>query len=46
MTGTSRCAEAMYPIEAVARSGITHSTYGHLSQSSDERVHVHFCPRC
>lgn len=46
MTGSSSYAESIFPMDAVAFQGAAMSRYTHVSDTSDKRVNVHFCPRC
>lgn len=45
MTGSSFYAESMFPIEAVELDGQL-SVHDHVSQTSGQAVHLHFCPKC
>src|SRR5688572_20428731 len=45
MTGSTSCAESMFPIDAVDFTGQLR-VYSHRSANSGKAVHVHFCPQC
>jgi hypothetical protein len=46
VTGSSYFAESMFPMNAVSFSGGALSQYEHVSEGSNKRVYVHFCPSC
>lgn len=46
MTGSTSCAEALFPSDAVEFWGATASQYDHVSRGSGKVVHVHFCSSC
>lgn len=46
VTGSSYFAESMYPKEAVVFNTGPLNTYEHLSDTSQKKIYVHFCPTC
>ena len=46
VTGSSYFAESMFPMNAVQFNGGQMKSYEHLSDGSNKKVFVHFCPTC
>ena len=46
VTGSSYFAESIYPTNAVVFNAGTLNSYEHISDSSQKKVFVHFCPNC
>jgi hypothetical protein len=46
VTGSAYFAESMFPMNAVLFNTGRLSSYEHLSDSSNKKVFVHFCPDC
>ncbi len=46
VTGSAYFAESMFEQDAVAFNDGPLHTYAHVSDSSGQRVYVHFCPTC
>ena len=46
VTGSSYFAESMFPMNAVVFNTARLSRYEHLSDGSNRKVFVHFCPNC
>jgi hypothetical protein len=46
VTGSSYFAESMFPMDAVSFNEGSLSHYVHISQGSNKKVFVHFCPNC
>ena len=46
VTGSSFFAESMFPMNAVQFNSGKLSSYEHLSDGSNKKVFVHFCPNC
>jgi hypothetical protein len=46
VTGSSYYAESMFPMDAVLFNTGKLSSYEHLSDGSNKKVFVHFCPNC
>ena len=46
VTGSSYFAESMFPMDAVLFNTEKLSRYEHLSDASNKKVFVHFCPNC
>ena len=46
VTGSSYFAESMFPMDAVLFNTAKLNCYEHLSDASNKKVFVHFCPNC
>lgn len=46
LTGSSYFAESMFPIHAVSFNDGPLGHYEHISEGSQKKVFVHFCPHC
>lgn len=46
VTGSSSFAESMFSMDAVQFNSGELRSYEHLSDGSNKKVYVHFCPRC
>jgi len=46
VTGTSFFAESIFPLDAVQFNDGELSRYEHVSDGSQKKVYVHFCPNC
>ncbi len=46
VTGSSYFAESMFPMEAVKFNDGNIKSYEHVSDGSNKKVYVHFCPNC
>jgi hypothetical protein len=46
VTGSAYFAESMFAMQAVSFNGGALSQYAHVSEGSNKKVFVHFCPNC